>query len=42
MFDEWADWCAEAYDSHASLPVPLWFREPTMTNIFEPDTHPDA
>ncbi len=26
MFDEWADWCAEVYDSHTSLPVLLWFR----------------
>ncbi|MBX3284789.1 MAG: two pore domain potassium channel family protein [Actinobacteria bacterium] len=26
MFDEWADWCAEVYDSHMSLPVLLWFR----------------
>ena len=26
MFDEWADWCAEVYDSHTSLPMLLWFR----------------
>lgn len=26
MFDEWADWCAEVYDSHSSLPVLVWFR----------------
>ena len=26
MFDEWAGWCAEVYDTHTSLPVLLWFR----------------
>ena len=26
MFDEWADWCGQVYDSHTSLPVLLWFR----------------
>jgi hypothetical protein len=26
MFDEWASWCAEVYDSHTSLPVLIWFR----------------
>lgn len=26
MFDEWAAWCAQVYDSHTSLPVLLWFR----------------
>lgn len=26
MFDEWATWCAEIYDSHTSFPVLLWFR----------------
>ena len=26
MFDEWAAWCAEVYDSHTSLPVLIWFR----------------
>jgi hypothetical protein len=26
MFDEWAAWCADVYDSHTSLPVLIWFR----------------
>ena len=26
MFEEWAAWCAQVYDSHTSLPVLLWFR----------------
>lgn len=26
MFDEWAAWCTETYDSHTSLPTLLWFR----------------
>ncbi|HWJ63340.1 MAG TPA: potassium channel family protein [Acidimicrobiales bacterium] len=26
VFDEWAAWCAEIYDSHTSFPVLVWFR----------------
>ena len=26
MFDDWAAWCAEVYDSHTSFPVLVWFR----------------
>ena len=26
MFEQWAAWSAEVYDSHTSLPVLLWFR----------------
>lgn len=26
MFDQWAAWCAEVYDSHTSLPMLIWFR----------------
>lgn len=26
MFDEWAAWCADVYDSHTSFPVLVWFR----------------
>ncbi len=26
MFEEWASWCAEVYDSHTSLPMLTWFR----------------
>jgi hypothetical protein len=26
VFDEWAAWCAEVYDSHTSFPVLVWFR----------------
>ena len=26
MFDEWATWCAEIYDSHTSFPMLMWFR----------------
>lgn len=26
VFDEWASWCAEIYDSHTSFPVLIWFR----------------
>ena len=26
MFDQWAAWCAETYDSHTSFPMLMWFR----------------
>lgn len=26
MFDEWATWCGEVYDTHTSLPMLMWFR----------------
>lgn len=26
MFDQWAGWCAEVYDSHSSFPMLMWFR----------------
>jgi hypothetical protein len=26
MFDRWAEWCAETYDSHSSFPMLMWFR----------------
>ncbi|WP_426573336.1 ion channel [Aquihabitans sp. McL0605] len=26
MFDEWAGWCADIYDSHTSFPMLMWFR----------------
>lgn len=26
MFDQWATWCAEIYDSHTSYPMLMWFR----------------
>ncbi len=26
MFEEWATWCADVYDSHTSFPVLVWFR----------------
>lgn len=26
MFDDWAAWCAEIYDSHTSFPMLMWFR----------------
>ncbi len=26
VFDEWATWCADVYDSHTSFPVLIWFR----------------
>jgi hypothetical protein len=26
MFDDWAEWCADVYDSHTSFPMLIWFR----------------
>ncbi len=26
MFDTWAEWCADVYDSHTSFPMLIWFR----------------
>ncbi|MFN8016795.1 MAG: potassium channel family protein [Acidimicrobiales bacterium] len=26
MFDEWAEWCADVYDSHTTFPMLMWFR----------------
>ncbi len=26
MFDSWAEWCADVYDSHTSFPMLIWFR----------------